>query len=202
MVARRLHAVTPRNLLLLDKPVVFLVIVEAATARPGCLSSRSRRRACPGRRLLEVRGLTKSPVMLDHRTGIRRPQIQRLEQELAAYLPLVARLRRQAVLDLLQPLHHRVQRALQQALAHISRSLTQSQGLDHAQLLVQLPCRVCVDGEGTACLAGVHVDQGWVAAAYYHDEGADGEAEEGVGGYGVGEGSEVFLAVLQMSLCV
>lgn len=42
---------------------------------------------------------------------------------------------------------------------------------------------------------GVHVDKLWVSAANNGDEGRERKPEEGVGGYGGRESSEIFLAL-------
>lgn len=174
MVPRRLHPVAPRNLLLLGPVLFYLGLAIFRLAQ------------CSKRGML----------LIPWRRNGRR-DMERLEEKLAAHLAMVARFERQALGHLFQALDDAVEDPPRRALLCVCWLVAHVERLDHAQRIKQRPGRVCIYRERTARLLGVHVDQRGVATANDGDEGADGESEQGIGGDAFGEGTQVFLAVLE-----
>lgn len=173
VVARRAHAMAPRDALLLHPliPPILIPITKTKTKTKSIsvflFSSfvPHRRRRRQDRRLERPRS--------------------RLEKELAANLSLIAHLEREARAHLPQPLEDpRRDVARRRAVAQVRGARAHLQRPHHAEVRVEPPGRVRVHGEQAGRLAHVCVDELVRPAAHDYDEGARGKPEEGLGGYG------------------
>lgn len=179
MVARRAHAMTPRNALLLHllppRPLSLPLPIQPQLSHRAIRRRRRRQRQDGG---LEGAG-------------------RGLEEELAADLALVAHLHDEAGGHLAQALDDAGEDGVRDRLVlQVGGARAHAERAHHAELAVEAPRGVRVDGEGAARLAHVGVDELGRAAPDHGHEGADRQRQQVVGRDRGRERAQVLLAVL------